>query len=69
MSDISRYIDEILTNVKPLTVENVVDWCKKTLKNYYSERKLHQLELVKDYIIENYINPKTCVETDEQLPF
>lgn len=69
MDDMSRYINEILTNVKPLTVENVVGWCKKTLKNYYSERKLHQLEIVRDYIIENYIDVKTYIETDEQLPF
>ena len=69
MNDISRYINEILANVKPLTIENVVGWCEKTLKKYYSERKLHQLEIVKDYIIDNYINSKACIETDEQLPF
>lgn len=70
MSNIEKYINEILVNVKPLTVENVVNYCKESLKKYYSERKLHQLEIVRDYIIENYINTSgISIETNEQLPF
>lgn len=70
MSNISRYINEILVNVKPLTVENIVNYCKESLKKHYSERKLHQLEIARDYIIENYINTNgISIETDEQLPF
>ena len=69
MSNIERYINTILTQVKPLTIENIVEWCKNSLKKHYSEMKLHQLEIAKDYIIENYINSKICIETNEQLPF
>ena len=43
---------------------------KESTKKYSSERKLNQLEIVRDYIIENYINTSgISIETNEQLPF
>lgn len=56
MDYFSKYVNEILENVKPLTTEGVVAYCKKLLEKYYSERKLKTLEVVRDYIIENYIH-------------
>lgn len=70
MAIYEKYVNKILTTVKPLTVENVTNFCKSELKKYYSERKLHMLEIVSDYIIKNYVNkPQTATESSEQLPF
>lgn len=65
-----KYINKILTTVKPLTVGNVVNFCKTELKKHYSENKLHNLEIARDYIIENYINTsQVFIEAGDDLPF
>ena len=52
---IDKYINKILANVKPLTVKNIVDFCKKELKKSYSEKKLYNLEIARDYVISHYL--------------
>lgn len=71
MSNTEKYINDILVNVKPLTMENVVNYCKKSLEKHYSERKLHNLEIARDYIEHNYINiqEKQTDDSDEHIPF
>lgn len=70
MTYVTKYINKILTTVKPLTAENVVNFCKTELKKHYSENKLHNLEIARDYIIEKYINtPQVFVEAGGDLPF
>lgn len=71
MSNTEKYINDILVNVKPLTIENVINYCKKSLKKHYSERKLHNLEIARDYIERNYINiqEKQTDDNDEHIPF
>lgn len=71
MSNTEKYINDILANVKPLTMENVTNYCKKSLKKHYSERKLHNLEIARDYIERNYINiqGKQTDDNDEHIPF
>lgn len=71
MSNTEKYINDILVNVKPLTMENVANYCKKSLKKHYSERKLHNLEIARDYIERNYINiqRKQTDDNDEHIPF
>ena len=70
MSNLERNINKILTNVKPLTVKGITDFCKSELKKYYSEAKVHNLELAQDYVISNYINNvQHIVESDEYIPF
>lgn len=71
MSNTEKYINDILVNVKPLTMENVTNYCKKSLKKHYSERKLHNLEIARDYIERNYINiqGKQTDDNDEHIPF
>ena len=71
MSNTEKYINDILVNVKPLTIENVVNYCRKSLQKHYSERKLHNLEIARDYIERNYINRQE-IPTDnngEHIPF
>ena len=71
MSNTEKYINDILVNVKPLTTENVVNYCKKSLQKHYSERKLHNLEIARDYVERNYINIQE-IQTDdsnEHIPF
>ena len=34
-----------------INTETVVNWCRKQLKKYYSERKLTELEIAKDEIL------------------
>lgn len=60
MKDYKYYIEKIkkeldLTNEKIIKtnnsielVQNIVNWCRKELKKYYSEGKLHELEIVRD---------------------
>ena len=71
MSNTEKYINDILVNVKPLTMENVTNYCKKSLEKHYSERKLHNLEIARDYIERNYINiqGKQTDDNDEHIPF
>lgn len=71
MSNTEKYINDILVNVKPLTMENVTNYCKKSLKKHYSERKLHNLEIARDYIERNYINIQETQtdDNDEHIPF
>lgn len=71
MSNAEKYINDILVNVKPLTIENVVNYCKKLLQKHYSERKLHNLEIARDYIERNYINiQETQADgNNEHIPF
>lgn len=71
MSNTEKYINDILVNVKPLTMENIVNYCKKSLQKHYSERKLHNLEIARDYIERNYINiqGKQTDDNDEHIPF
>ena len=71
MSNTEKYINDILVNVKPLTMENVTNYCKKSLEKHYSERKLHNLEIARDYIERNYINiqGKQTDGSDEHIPF
>lgn len=71
MSNIEKYINDILVNVKPLTIENMQKHCRKSLEKYYSERKVRLLELAFDYIVINYIENKNQVakETTEYVPF
>ena len=71
MSNTEKYINDILVNVKPLTMENVTNYCKKSLQKHYSERKLHNLEIARDYIEHNYINRQEIQtdENDEHIPF
>ena len=72
MSNTEKYINDILVNVKPLTMENVTNYCKKSLIKHYSERKLHNLEIAIDYIERNYINitkETQADDNDEHIPF
>lgn len=67
---IERYINKIMVNVKPLTVENIVAFCQTELKKSYSERKLHNLEIARDYVIRNYIKQHQLTsESSEDIPF
>lgn len=60
MKNYKYYIEKIkkdldLTNEKIIKannvielVQNIVNWCRKELKKYYSEYKLHELEIARD---------------------
>ncbi len=49
------YSDEYVRRMKKelpiINTENVVEWCKKQLRKSYSESKLTQLEIARDYIL------------------
>lgn len=66
----AKYINEVLINVKPLTYQGIREYFEKSLKKYYSERKVRAMERAQDYIIRNYIEKQNVpVESDECLPF
>ena len=45
------YVKQMKEELKEINTETVVNWCRKQLKKYYSERKFTELEIAKDEIL------------------
>ena len=51
MKNSDDYKKEMYMLLPEITVETVINYCRKELKKYYSERKLHELEIARDEIL------------------
>ena len=49
-----EYVKSMENELQEINTKTVVDWCKKQLEKSYSERKLSQLEIARDVILEKY---------------
>lgn len=47
-----EYVKRMKNELKEITPETVVEWCRKQLKKSYNESKLYQLEIARDDILE-----------------
>lgn len=50
----NEYIKEMENELQEINTENVVAWCKKQLQKHYSEKKLTELEIARDKILEKH---------------
>lgn len=65
--DSDEYVRRMKVELPEINTESVVNWCRKQLRNGYSEQKLTQLEIARDTILDELNESKNVVKRPEQL--